>query len=108
MKSLKKFKHITDLIHFESVDCKIREEMKRYYFVIDVHGRTNFLHLFEYYDKFEERTFSLCGEYQEWEEKLKEDDLYTETELKLSIVGNPHWTHCRKCIKKFNSRKKIE
>ncbi|AUC84838.1 hypothetical protein CW731_05810 [Polaribacter sp. ALD11] len=105
MKSLKKYEHITDLIHFAALNEKIREEIKKYYFIPDMSGRANFLHLFEYTNKPEQKIFSLCNEYEEWEEKKEEIELYTETEFKISIVGNPHWTHCKKCIKKFNIRK---
>jgi len=106
MKSLKKFKHITDLIHFESVDAKITEEVKKYYLVMDAGGRANYLHFFEYGDKLDRKIFSFCGEYEEWEEEKDNSQLYSETELKIYITGNPHYTYCGKCIQNFNKRKR--
>ena len=105
MASLKKFEHITNLIHFESVNAKIREEIKKYYLVADMGGRANYLHLFEYNNKPEQKVFSFCNEYQEWEEEMSEDQLYSVTEFKLYITGNPHYTYCKNCIRNFNKRK---
>ena len=105
MKNLKKFKHITDLINFGAVDEKIGEEIKKYYPIMDAMGRFNFLHLFEYKNTLGKKIFSFCSEYNEWEEEKEDKELFTETEFKIFIVGNPHYTYCKKCMQNFNKRK---
>jgi hypothetical protein len=105
MKNIKKYKHITDLIHFGAVDEKIREEKKEYCLVMDVLGRANFLHLFHFNNTPNQEVFSYCKEYKEFEEEMNDDLLYSETEFKIYIVGNPHYTYCKKCMQNFNKRK---